>query len=279
VRIDENIAFLEKTSRDSPEYQEIMAFFLNILVAIRGREGETGISFRVPAGYGKEKIAGGFPLLAPEDMAVNSDEAASFLDLLADVLVKGGKDGDDHLSALKSALSSGGLDLTALYAACLKRDRKVLDEGAAANNLPPPLLEFVLETALRCAIGLVAEKVPPDAVTGWQESYCPICGARAGMAELTGEEGKRLLSCSACSFTWGFKRLACPYCGNDDPETLTYFQAGDGPTRVNICRKCSRYIKTRDSRLGNAGVPLDAEDLATIHLDLLAAREGFERGK
>jgi hypothetical protein len=44
-------------------------------------------------------------------------------------------------------------------------------------------------------------------------------------------------------------------------------------------RKCSRHIKTRDARIGNASVPMEAEDLATLHLDLLAGREGFERGK
>ncbi|MBW6504711.1 hypothetical protein K0B90_10625 [bacterium] len=27
------------------------------------------------------------------------------------------------------------------------------------------------------------------------------------------------------------------------------------------------------------GMPLEAEDLATLHLDLLAGKEGFERGK
>lgn len=88
-----------------------------------------------------------------------------------------------------------------------------------------------------------------------------------------------MLSCSACSFSWQFKRLACAYCGSDDPEKLSYFTAGDGATRVDTCKACSRYIKTRDSRKGNSDVPLEIEDLLTIHLDLLASREGFERGK
>jgi FdhE protein len=48
---------------------------------------------------------------------------------------------------------------------------------------------------------------------------------------------------------------------------------------VDSCKACSRYIKTRDSRKGNADVPLDVEDLLTMHLDLLATREGLERGK
>lgn len=55
--------------------------------------------------------------------------------------------------------------------------------------------------------------------------------------------------------------------------------AGNGVTRVDTCKACSRYIKTRDSRKGAADIPLDLEDLLTMHLDLLAAREGFERGK
>jgi FdhE protein len=73
--------------------------------------------------------------------------------------------------------------------------------------------------------------------------------------------------------------LKCPFCGNEEVDKLAYFVAGDGPTRVDSCKACSRYIKTRDSRKGNADVPLDVEDLLTMHLDLLATREGLERGK
>lgn len=94
-----------------------------------------------------------------------------------------------------------------------------------------------------------------------------------------GEEGRRYLSCSACFFKWPYKRLKCPYCGNEDPDLLTYFEAGEEPTRVGVCRKCARYIKTRDSRKGHGDIPLEIEDLATLHLDLLAGKEGFERGK
>jgi FdhE protein len=94
-----------------------------------------------------------------------------------------------------------------------------------------------------------------------------------------GEEGRRYLSCATCNVRWSFKRLKCPYCGTEDGEKLSYFTAGDGPCRVDTCGACSRYIKTRDSRRGHDRVPLEIEDLLTIHLDLLASREGFARGK
>jgi FdhE protein len=140
-------------------------------------------------------------------------------------------------------------------------------------------LEYVVEIALKGAVERVAEGYAPGTLAGSEEGFCPVCGSRAGMAELVGEEGRRLLSCSACTHRWPFKRLKCPCCGNEETEKLSYFSADDGPTRVDTCTACSRYIKTRDSRKGNAEVPLEVEDLLTIHLDMLSAREGFERGK
>jgi FdhE protein len=99
------------------------------------------------------------------------------------------------------------------------------------------------------------------------------------MAELAGEEGRRLLCCSTCFHKWHYQRLKCPFCGNEDPHKLSYFTVGKEPTRVDLCTACSRYLKTRDSRQGRGEVPLAIEDLLTIHLDLLASREGYERGK
>jgi FdhE protein len=146
-------------------------------------------------------------------------------------------------------------------------------------GVPAPLVEYVFEIPLKTALELFSAEIAPGDCAGWQEGYCPVCGSRAGMAELAGEEGRRSLSCSACTFRWQFKRLQCPFCGNEEMDKLGYFVAGEGPTRVDSCKACSRYIKTRDSRQGNADVPLDVEDLLTMHLDLLAAREGLERGK
>ena len=53
-------------------------------------------------------------------------------------------------------------------------------------------------------------------------------------------------------------------------------KAPPGSTSAAIAAATSRRA-IRDR--GTPAIPLDAEDLATIHLDLLAVREGFERGK
>jgi len=278
-RTADKIAHLRRTASEHPEYKDVLLPFEEIFAYVDGKEAGTGISFAVPEGNGTERVAGGLPLLSPESLSVDRDAATAFLSGLLGVLRRVGREGHADLDRIVEGLSGGSLDLASLYVACLTRKRDVVDRAAVVLSVQAPLLAFVLEIPLKTALERVSSSLSPERFDGWKEGYCPVCGSRAGMAELSGDEGKRRLSCSACFFPWPYPRIQCPYCGNADPEALSYFTAGDGPTRVGVCRKCSRYLKTRDARLGNADVPLEAEDLATLHLDLLAGKEGFERGK
>jgi FdhE protein len=273
----EKVTFLRQTAQSYPEYREILPLFMEIYRAIEGREGQTGVSFAIPSGHQAERIAGGFPLIAPELMEVDERRAGPFLSAVIDAVTPLVKEGGAELDTLREAVAGGRFSLRPLLVGCLARDRRIVEERAQALGISAPLLEFALEPLLKTALESFAEGVPMALVEGWQEGYCPICGSRAGMSELTGDEGKRQLSCSTCFYKWPFQRMKCPYCGNDDPRSLSYFLAGEGPTRVDVCRKCSRYVKTRDTRLGHDRVPLDAEDLATLHLDLAATKQGFER--
>jgi FdhE protein len=273
------IAGIERLARERPEYLEILSVFREIFGYVAGREDATGIAFAVPVAARSERAAAGLPLIAPDAVRVDGEKASAFLAGLLAVMERVGTEGHGELAALGRALAERALDLTALFAACLARDRGALAGAAAAVPVSPSLLEFVLELPLKTALEGVAASLDPKAFEGWSHGHCPVCGGRAGMDELVGEEGRRYLSCSGCFFKWPYKRIKCPYCGSEDPASLSYFAAGDGPTRVGVCRACTRYIKTRDSRAGSADVPLEVEDLATLHLDLMASKEGFERGR
>jgi len=100
------------------------------------------------------------------------------------------------------------------------------------------------------------------------------------MGELLGDEGRLMLHCGTCGQSWPGARRSCTVCGNRDEQTLEYFTAGDDQGyRVNVCRKCDSYLKVVDSREAGQNLPMDLEDIATLHLDLLAQREGFTRVK
>jgi FdhE protein len=276
---EKKIAALKQAAVTSPEYGAITPLFLAIYEYVSGKEAQTGISLCLPEAGCAGRLTNGFPLLAPGDVVIDHEMLKGFLLGVVAVLAEHGKGADDSLDKIATALTEGTIDIPSLILAILERRRPPLDEAAASLDVPPPLLEYLFEIPLKTALEQYAATVSTEMVAGWNESLCPVCGSRPGMSELSGEEGKRVLSCSTCFFKWLFKRIKCPSCGSEDAGSFSYFTAGDGPTRVDTCKACSRYIKTRDARKGNADVPLEVEDLLTIHLDLLASKEGFERGK
>lgn len=275
---EQKISALRQAAEQFPEYASITPLFEAVYGYIAGKERQTGISFAVAEPVRAERLGNGFPMISPLDITFDRPALVAFLSGAAAVLKLNGNGADTALDRIAGQLDSGAFDPAPLMIAILERHRAPIDEAATRLDVPPPLLEYLFEIPLKTALEQFSATIAPEAVSTWHEALCPVCGSRPAMAELSGEEGHRRLGCSACFFTWPFKRLKCPSCGCEDTEQLSYFTAGDGATRVDTCKACSRYIKTRDDRK-SPDRPLEIEDLLTIHLDLLAAREGFERGK
>ncbi|MCX7634967.1 MAG: formate dehydrogenase accessory protein FdhE, partial [Syntrophales bacterium] len=118
-----------------------------------------------------------------------------------------------------------------------------------------------------------------EAITkyGWSEGYCPICGKEPKIGEIKEEEGRRFLFCNQCGIEWPYQRIKCPFCGNEEQQSLAYFTVEDDERyRVDVCNECKRYIKIIDFRKNDIEADLDVEDITTIHLDILANEEGYE---
>ena len=68
-----------------------------------------------------------------------------------------------------------------------------------------------------------------------------------------------------------------PSAANEEQQTLAYFTVEeDDRYRVDVCNECKRYIKIVDFRDTKGKVDLDVEDIATLHLDILANDEGYD---
>jgi len=153
------------------------------------------------------------------------------------------------------------------------------EESAAFGEDVIDLVDLFLEESLRPAMENVVKKYGKRvAELGWSEGYCPICGREPKIGEIKGkdEEGRRYLFCNQCGFEWHFKRIVCPFCGNDEQQELAFFTIeGDERYRVDVCNVCKRYIKMVDFRETKEEANLDVEDIATLHLDVLANEEGY----
>jgi FdhE protein len=111
----------------------------------------------------------------------------------------------------------------------------------------------------------------------WLRGYCPLCGERPAMGQLTGTDpGRlRLLSCGRCGTRWRYRRTGCPFCEKDDDHRLASLAIeGECGLRIDYCDACGGYLKTYDGE-GNEGVLL--ADWTSLHLDVIAGDRALKR--
>jgi FdhE protein len=140
------------------------------------------------------------------------------------------------------------------------------------------LIDLFTEESLRPELEIIAEKYGEIVEkSNWSEGYCPICGKEPKIGEIREEEeGRRYLFCNQCGYKWNFRRIKCPFCGNEEQHSLAYFAVEvEEHYRVDVCNKCRRYIKIVDLPKTAEDINLDVEDIATLHLDMLAYEEGY----
>jgi len=117
------------------------------------------------------------------------------------------------------------------------------------------------------------------AIPGGVQPVCPFCGEKPVCAVLRPESdgGKRFLLCSHCFTEWEFRRLLCPFCGEEDKDKLPIYTAEQFPyVRVEACDNCHTYVKAIDLTKNGLAVP-EVDELATSALDLWADEHGYTK--
>ena len=270
---------LEALRKLRPQYAEIYDFHTGLCQFLQQHQSQW-LSFSTDLDGWEPRRQAGFPLLTGEALQIEVEPAGKFVAALIESLIELGQEGKAELKLMAQAQNAGNIPIDKLLVACMEKDRAPLEAVAAEVEIPSALLEYVCSTALAFGLQNWCGSHSQPLFDGWQEGYCPICGGIPAMGELVGEEGQKQLHCSICATGWKVTRLKCSYCGNEETDSLEYFTAeGEVGYRVDICRKCSCYLKVVDSRELGEGLPMDVEDLNTMHLDLLAQKEGFAKGK
>ena len=142
----------------------------------------------------------------------------------------------------------------------------------AGENLMLAIIQATLQPFLASYSKVLISSVEQEL---WRRGYCPICGGSPDLASLKGEYGARWLLCSRCDTEWLFQRLGCPYCGNQDQNTLAFFTDDKELYRLYVCERCKCYLKAVDLRKTEAEVPLPLERLYTLDLDTQAVGKGY----
>ena len=142
------------------------------------------------------------------------------------------------------------------------------------------LFLFLGSNLAQAILEAYAHKLQDKIKDDWLRGYCPVCGSSPCIEKFSKEkEGKRILRCGFCGTEWAYRRLMCPFCGNDDHNNLRYFFTEENsPYRVDVCDKCKKYIKGIDERKlpEDTEIDLSFENISTLYLDILAQKDGYQ---
>ncbi len=256
----------------NPVYAEIAQWVGDLLSETVQAAGK----FRLPElnldqAPSQEARSQGRSFLDPAGLSLDWEQAGILYKRLVE-LVKKRKEGYRQAEGLLRAVDETQDGVPRLMKAAMISDFNAIEAAAKKFKIDPPILALLLRLSLRPALLNVAQTVIEGLdLSQWTYGHCPVCGSAPGLADLSGEGGKRRLHCSLCETVWAYPRLQCPFCENDNREDLSYLRAeNEEGLRVDLCSRCGNYLKTIDLRElpGTVIVPLD--DVATWHLDIIA---------
>lgn len=263
-----------------PAYRHMLPFFESLFTL---QEAAVAVTSPEPADTSPELIAVRLKSHLPMiDRGRMSYDKAAALDLLQSLCRQAATDratpqlsagAEKLLADLKNErpLIAGG------FGSFLRRDTRAVRDLGARLDMDESILAFFLYHSIWPAIARQIHMFPEaDRIAErWHQSYCPMCGGAPSLAFLA-ENGARILVCEFCRRQWPFKRITCPWCGNTDGKTLSYFfDDGEPACRVYTCDACKKYIKTVDTRCLTRPFYPPLENIVTTHLDLRAGEMGY----
>jgi FdhE protein len=271
---------IEDYKSANPHYTELLDIMADILILrAEYRNSMKNPIFRVEENLITKKMEGGLPLIDFTGKEYDLTRPKEYFNSLISIAEKRMPEVAQNIINI---IKSHQFDWEKMIRASF--DCKVEETGAqelltgreAEENID--LIDLFTEESLRPELESIAEKYGEVVEkSNWSEGYCPICGKEPKIGEIRDEEeGRRYLFCHQCGFKWHFHRIKCPFCGNEEQHSLAYFEVeGEERYRVDVCNKCRRYIKTVELPKSSEEPNLDVEDIATLHLDMIAYDEGY----
>jgi len=234
--------------------------------------GELSLSFE---SCGKDNL----PFLKIEHLKLDSKilDVLNILALDISSEIKKTNPGMDF-SAFESSFVT---DATDLLKSLLAKDYSYFELKEKAYKLDISEILFMVHNIFKPLMIKAAEnanlKIEKE---DWLRGDCPFCGYLPDFSKIVESvDNKRKLHCSLCESEWEFPRLQCHVCGNDNQETLGYYEYEGTDYRIYYCEHCKSYIKAlKIPKLKEeSNIDLAVEDIVTGFLDSSMMQKGYVR--
>lgn len=271
-----------------PMYDELLTFFGKIVTKQyefkQQMQMETSI-LDIEAGRAQKKIEAGIPIFEDEEFDIDIASTWQLFDALCDIATSQNELLRDEIERIDKTVRKGlNLESPAfvglreeLFQQVAHNGLDYINEISNAFSLNKDILTLLTINSVKPSIELTAHWLQHLVnIESWSGIRCPMCGSSPAISCLRGEEGRRVLFCSFCSTEWQGIRMMCYHCENTDYQTLRYFYTQEEEKyRIDVCDQCKHYLKTLEERKFDEEIVPSVEHIATLHLDILAAKEGY----
>jgi FdhE protein len=273
--VEEAQAELERLAKERPTLQGPARVLRDLLPLCLPDQNLTH-SLTLDRDSTQAKLVEGVPLLRNESLVI---DARVFKDCWLEICkIVGHHQEGQEARDLGHAQRQDRLDPQELVNAVLTGQPETLLHFWESNNVDPSLAAMVLRMTLFPLFTSISQAMLPlREGVAWQRGYCPTCGSWPLLGEYRGLDQTRFLRCGLCAASWEAARLYCPFCGTRDHEQLGYLQVEGEETsyKAATCSQCQGYVKMLSTLTALPPLALLVADVATMHLDLIAAERGF----
>lgn len=267
---------------ERPAYAHLYDFLEALFIA--GAQAGEKLQLTIPtlnASGANTRWENGFPLLNRWDFPVDPEAAGQMLEKIGASLPPGNRQLEDARRILSDSLSAHHQQREEFWKSFLHHEMEPWEEWLRIGPAPADLASilFVARSAIRPSIEHTAARLTETLPIpeSWLKGYCPVCGSLPSLLYLEAQ-GTRRAFCSWCATRWDLHRLQCPHCENRLHDSLGYISLeAEQQNRIVYCNICKVYFRQIDTRELAYPPYLPLEEWTTLHLDLLAQKNGFKQ--
>jgi len=225
----------------------------------------------------KQRLSEGRYLFRPCGVELHPSEANKIALELLELLKKNLSDRVEDLNNITDAMVQEKIIANDLLLQIIKNEGNQIRKIIRDNNLAEDIFTFFAVYFARPFRQFASEYLLEGIEKlNWFDGYCPVCGHWPGLAHISAEGGQRALWCLCCNTRWNFKRTQCAFCLNEDHQSISILNPENEESyRIQVCKKCKRYMKEVRNNIELKDFPFDKYYLGTLPLDIIATQQDY----
>lgn len=279
---------IQRIKDRNPPLESVLSSFEKIILAKNALKQELQKSEIQLPEPDMDRLTNGEPALTDFDAGSCFPELNMGLSRMIKALRDAFPNLEQEISALDSHLEDNPESGRIWLNSFLFSDEQIVAETAEKLGIDTEITSFMLEQCLKPYLETLASCMSPYIERmRLDRGYCPVCGAypdttylrqkQETQEYLRAQGGQRWLHCSLCAYEWRLRRMVCPYCDNEESDSLEYFYEQESQhERIYVCRKCNKYVTCLDtSQL--VDIPLtELLPFEMLPLDIAAQEMGYQ---